>query len=550
MSSAASPSEQTLLAGVFAPGWDHSRDVLVVVGRSGAGFYDALLAAGQARVVEIAPSDSLDPPPPPPYGRAANAADLFRVVLASPGPAPTNASFRVQPGAHFPAELQLSLTEALRGAVSAHSIYQYSVNLHAPQWAGQGIANLARVAELPPSTSLDGAFAGKPCVIVSPGPSLMRNVDLLSEFVGKAVIMTCSHALHSLDAAGVVPDFVAVADPKFSDIHFAGYDTSAPAAFVLDAAAHPGNYALDAQRIFTFSTHQTVDEWIFGALSESAFLDSGGSVACVELSLAQRMGCDPIVFIGQDLAFSDGRYYAESSVDGGVSALVNASGDGLEVLRPSHDRETGEPIVVEHPVEPMIQVPGWGGGTATSSASLNTFLQWFQVAAQSASCRIYNCTEGGAHIDGMEHISLREFLDGHEFEPLDVASVLDRAAAAVDVSTRREAMRTAVIEMLAGLEDCVEEARKCGRLAGRAARDAGALEKLGHAEGRLSKAIGPLPFLSMLSQSRIRAAQERGQQADTLEENLAAAQQIFGVVQEAGRTLVAPLREALSALSE
>ena len=67
---------------------------------------------------------------------------------------------------------------------------------------------------------------------------------------------------------------------------------------------------------------------------------------------------------------------------------------------------------------------------------------------------------------------------------------------------------------------------------------------------RVRDSIAPLPFLSMLAQARIRAAQERAEQAETLEDNLAAAEQIFGVVQEAGRTLVAPLREALEALSE
>jgi hypothetical protein len=545
-----SPQDSAALEGLFEPGWDHARDVLVVVGRSAPGFYQALLERGQARVVEIAPSDSLDAPPPAPYQRASDALDLFRAILSFPGAAPTNAAFRRQPGADLPPSLLASLTDALHSAVTSHASYQQTVDDQAPVWAGQGVANLARVAELPATPTLDGAFAGLPCVIVSPGPSLERNVHLLRELAGRSVIMTCSHALRALEVAGVVPDIVAIADPKHIAVHFEGLDTTAPAAFVCDAIVSPKSFALPVQRFFTYATHSAVDDWIFGAMSESAFLDSGGSVACVELSLAQRMGCDPIVFVGQDLSFSGGRYYAASSVDGGVSVVMTGDGNGLELLRPTRDEDTGEPCIARHPAEQVSEVPAWGGGTVKTSASLRTFLLWFRVAARVAAQRLYNCTEGGAYIDGMEHIRLREFIDQHELPAVDVPAVLDRAAASVDVTVRRRTMHASVEGMLAGLEACVNVARECSRLAERAGRDSTALDDLGRAEARLARAIAPLPFLSMLSQQRIRAAQERALTAATLEENLVAAEQIFGVVREAGRTLLAPLRASLEALSD
>jgi hypothetical protein len=150
----------------------------------------------------------------------------------------------------------------------------------------------------------------------------------------------------------------------------------------------------------------------------------------------------------------------------------------------------------------------------------------------------------------MEHVTLREVIDRHDFDELDAAAVLDRAAARVDTAARREAMRAAVVGMLAGLEECVGRARECSRLATRASRDARALDELGRAERRLSDAIGPLAFLSMMSQSRIRAAQEQAARAESLEQNLAAAEQLFAVIGEAGRKLVEPLRRSLDALSD
>ena len=128
--------------------------------------------------------------------------------------------------------------------------------------------------------------------------------------------------------------------------------------------------------------------------------------------------------------------------------------------------------------------------------------------------------------------------------------MIQRVAGRVDVCSRRRTMLASVDEMLDGLERCVRAARDCSRLAARAARDSAAPEELGRAEGELAQAIAPLPFLSMISQSRIRAAQARAEEARSLEDNLAAAEQIFGVVQEAGRTLLAPLRESREALTD
>ncbi len=536
------------LEGTFGPGWDHQRDVLVILGHPASDFYDALRSLGQRRVVEYGDAAGVAPLPAP-FVRAGTPLDLFRAVVAFPGEPPASATFRRLPGVPLSDALLADLTLALRAAVESHGVLRNTADKQSKHWVGHGLANLVALGEHPSVAALRESFRAKPCIIVSPGPSLSKNVHLLREVAGRALIMTGGHSLAALCAVQVVPDLVVVTDPVLVPRHFAGYDTTAPAALVLDVAVHPEYYGLPARRAFTFATHPTVDAWIYGPLGESALLDTGGSVACCELSLARLLGCDPIAFVGQDLALSGGQYYASSSVDGGARIEASADGRSFVLVRPEADPRSGEIELVRLPGEALTMVPGVDGGSVPTSATLYTFLQWFRIAARSGRERLYNCTEGGALIDGMEHLALREFLDRHALEPFDVGGVLDLAVAKVDTRRRRADMRESVARMASGVEASVHEARAGRGLALQALEDGEGMEALAGAEARLSEVLRELPFLSMLAQERIRAVQETGASATTLAENLQAAVDLLTIVEEAGRTTIAPLRSALEELS-
>ena len=533
------------LQGVFEPGWDHSIDILVVLGKSEPEFFNALLDVGQRRTIVMRAKNSVDTLPPEPFLVAATPLELFQSILTFPGENPTHAAVRRQPGVELASEYLDELIQTLRGAISTFGLFRRTVEMHAPQWALQGIENLPSVASFPSLESLKGAFAGIPCAIVSPGPSLDKNIELLKELNGRMLVMTCSHALRAIEKAGARADIVAVADPKFTGRHFKGSTSLSNSTLFLDAVADPRNYEIPSARKFVFASHESVDPWVFGALGESALLETGGSVACVELSTARLMGCNPIVIIGQDLALTEGRYYAKLSIDGMAYIEPTKDGKAFELIRPHFHEVNDELTVTRHDAEEMMTVPAWDGGTVQTSSSLYTFLQWFGAAANSMDERIYNCTEGGAFIDGMQHVPLKQFLETEELPPIDIESILEERAATADIEARRGMMILAMEEMIERLSTCANEARDCGRFASRALKDAKALEELSRSEKKLSEAIAPLPALSMLAQARIREAQARAEKAKTLDVNLDAAKDLFRVVIEAAERLKQPLSEAL-----
>src|SRR6185503_4743165 len=95
----------------------------------------------------------------------------------------------------------------------ARAMQQKTLADAGPTWLLQGLANLPALAAHASIAGLRGAFAGRPCVLVSPGPSLAKNVDALRELAARALILSGTHALSALARAGVVPHFVVCADP-------------------------------------------------------------------------------------------------------------------------------------------------------------------------------------------------------------------------------------------------------------------------------------------------------------------------------------------------
>ena len=136
-------------------------------------------------------------------------------------------------------------------------------------------------------------------------------------------------------------------------------------------------------------------------------LANGGHVTSAAFTLALVWGCDPIVLVGQDLAFSQGRSYAQGRVGGG-----------------------------QPPGDQRREVPAIGGGTVETSVVMAGYIDWYREAAAFLSQRkdgprLVNATAQGAWLPGFEHLDLTAILgelrQAHgKFErPLEVSRKLE-----------------------------------------------------------------------------------------------------------------------------
>lgn len=294
-------------------------------------------------------------------------------------------SFRQPKLVEHPAYSALSpdyLREMRRGLIELFEIEKTGV---ATRCAGQKafnrniFANLPRLAAAAGAVELFGIFKGRPAILVSAGPSLNKQLPRLKELQGRAVIICVDTAMRALLNAGIRPDLVAAVD--FTPVnyrHFHGVETGG-LAVVAASIVYPKCLEAHKGPLFSIFNELPVTDWLMPLLGTRGSVTVGDSTAHTAFHLAERMGCSPIIFIGQDLAFTGGKTHAE-----GVATRSEASGG---------DR---------------LMADGWNGGQVATSSALMTMLKHFEGKIANCGSVVINATEGGAHIGGAVHITFEE----------------------------------------------------------------------------------------------------------------------------------------------
>lgn len=527
-----------LVDALLPPVWDFEADLVILVGAGLAPVAQLLVDLGQRRILVVGG----DPAEAPAIAVASveEVAAVVRTLV--PGPP---RQLAVRGALDADPEQVARVAERAREALSDLRIHRNTVRAFSRTWVEQGAANLPSLARWPSIAAIGDAFAGVPMVIIAPGPSLARNIDQVHALAGRAILAAFSHSLKPVLAAGITPDLVITVDPQDVRYHFAGCDVGRTC-LVNAATVHPSLFELPAPRMLGLSANSAIDDWIFDGLDEDALVAGGGSVATSAFSLALRWGCDPIVFVGLDLSFPGGQYYVQTSSDGGARARIDERGvmrvegwsDGFAAMKAGGGPELA--------AERAIELPGWHGGTVPSSFMFSLFHRWFVERLRLAGpTTVYNCTEGGAYIEGMIHRPLAEIAPALA-TPIDVAAVLDAAIARSDPEARRRRLAGHLGRYLHGL-------RRSRQLAARAAMaiargETGAtLERL---ERSLARALRPLGFVSLLAQREVDRAQDLARRTASSGDYLAASASLFATLGAVVDQLEPVLARALERLDQ
>jgi hypothetical protein len=535
---AATPVGAAVLAdALLPPAWERDADLVVLVGPGWGMVTEILAALGQRRTVVI------DGEPCPGAIHVA-ADDELASAVRTMDPVPPQ-RFVVR-GLGDVARARLgAIAEQVGSVLADRRVHCNTVNAFSSRWIAQGAINLAEVARWPSIGAVGDRLAGVPMIIAAPGPSLAKNVAQLRAAKGRALVAAMSHSLRPLVAAGVEPDLVFTVDPQDVRYHFEGIDVSRMT-LVSGVTVHPSLYHLGAARVLTLAANSALDDWIYEGLGEDARAAGGGSVATTALTVALRWKCDPILFVGLDLSFPGGQYYVDTSCDGGARAVVGKDGtmavEGWSDRFHEMKRAGGSRTVRERTVE----LPGWHGGTVPSSFMFSMFHRWFVETAQRAraTARILNCTEGGAFIDGMDHVTLKEALTPL-VHPVDAAAILDEVVASIDAPGRVAAVRARLAGLVATTRRAHDRARRAIALAEAAASDAAAERALRRLEQELIADLRDLGFVSMMAQREIGAAMTTASRVLDPAEALVASGSLFEAVARVTEQVAPMLAEAL-----
>jgi hypothetical protein len=246
------------------------------------------------------------------------------------------------------------------------------------------------------------------------------------------------------------------------------------------------------------------------ALGEPHLLRSGGSVAVSSVFLAAFLGATRIALIGQDLAFTDGRRYAEGTVYDALRVETEADGQvfftNLKVKgdffeRPTPDREAAPGA---------LWVEGWDGEPVLTDRSYASFLNEYESVARllgEEGVRLENCTEGGARIPGLNHLPLADFLEAAPRRPLPADQRIEATRGAANPGDAAKLIREARdLEQAtrALLKDARQGLERVARLeAAGPAGDTGALRRLQSAETKVRQQLERLPGIAAMMQHEL-----------------------------------------------
>lgn len=184
-----------------------------------------------------------------------------------------------------------------------------------------------------------------PALVVSGGPSLDSNIrDMLihKDQLDRYFIITGSRTAEALTKNGILPDLIVSVDPVDANFDMMKncLNLDVPLAFYEYSNRYlVGNYKGD--KIFiSLLLSQTVKGFEH---YQSVFC--GGSVAHACIDIANMMGCSPIIFLGQDLAYTYNKHHADSAVFDYDKSL---SYGATTIVKDVYGNPVGTTITLDH----------------------------------------------------------------------------------------------------------------------------------------------------------------------------------------------------------
>lgn len=261
--------------------------------------------------------------------------------------------------------------------------------------------NLPAYLSTPPIDVLRGRFRGRPGIVISAGPSLRRNIDQLAGLRDRAVLIAVQTTLKPLLAKGIRPHFVTSLDfHEVSRSFFDGIAAEELADTHLVAEPKATWHVVDAYPGLVSLLDNGFARLLLGdALAARDGLRAGATVAHLSYYLAEYLGCDPVIFVGQDLAYTDHVFYSP-----GVAIH--------DTWRPDLNRfcsiemKDWEHIVRRRQI--LRRVKDIHGNDIYADETLFTYLEQFEKDFATATSQVIDATEGGARKRGTTVMTLAE----------------------------------------------------------------------------------------------------------------------------------------------
>ena len=320
------------------------------------------------------------------------------------------------------------------------------------------LTNISQKYKNPLLTDYRNIYKNKPAIIVSAGPSLHKNIEVLKKYRDHALIFCVGTALRTLCSKGITPDFVNVIERNNTKVHY-DVEQAKDIIFIAEPFTESSYLNMDFKKRLLTASLETDDARWFLEMADKELVDfeTKGTVAYHAIYSAYYLGCNPIILVGQDLAYSDGDCYCKGSKFDGLQCVFDENLKKYKVVFKDFEKfkeayclslkgvcsdEQQNEIVnnrLEELNKNLCSVEGQNGNMLPTDSVYSLFIDYIQDFAKRHKDEriLINSSLGGAKLDGFNLLPLEKAIDEYAGDILDKRSIVDPSSFNTSVDYRK-----------------------------------------------------------------------------------------------------------------
>lgn len=231
----------------------------------------------------------------------------------------------------------MKFAQAWRDALQRETMYRRSRSNHGVEVVKNTISNADAIMRFPGVNHLWNQFEGTPAVLAAPGPSLEQRIPFLKQIQDHVLTACVNSAYPILRKHGVTPHIVFTMD--HNERNARSFDEASPSSetvLIADPRIHPRIVRHFEPNVFIASwrtnlettgspapvgqipaperSGNAISSWLQHLTGDKGDVFGSGSVAVAGYHILALMGCGPILLMGQDLALSGDKAYADGTI--------------------------------------------------------------------------------------------------------------------------------------------------------------------------------------------------------------------------------------------
>lgn len=507
--------------------WDFTQDIVVLTPRDGSDLREVLRERGQRRFIWLGDSSDSDSIPVPAdedtlslgVGGELNVEELKSFIGEGVLP-------RVALLAHEHSPEEEDSFVAINQAVASAIIRAATAQWISVQTTEQYLSNLDRLSTCHSAMALRTQFMGGDVLILSPGPSLRQDFDLLKKYAARFITIAPVKSLEALFDEGIQPDFSIWQDPQDHSYAIPDRPEIADTRLILAETCHEAFFEAPFKEHIIYPDPLLLATPITRILhGDILSILAGTCVSSLAVVLATALGAKSVTLLGQDLSVGGGQYVSPSAISAEQSQ--------------------------EGPKNPGLTCEAIGGGQLPTQPNYYGFIAEFKLIGQALrdQHRLINCTASGAFLEGWEHMRFAEHPMVQSDLESEVKPLMNLDLPEIELASRRADLGQALADLRSQLEDVMTCTRElvghCLNAVQSGSNDVGLIDV---SEQFLKNLLDDSHMLRNYISPQSMAMQAAAESNLTLEDNLRLSADYFEAIFQSASKLESLCEKAIEAL--